>query len=136
MDNHKKKVLEALRKSLGVVSTACVSANLARSTFYNWLSSDEEFKLAVEEVQEEAIDITESKLFERINGYSHPEEKIFNYEGGIVRADTTKHYPPDTTAIIFYLKTKGKKRGYIEKTEIDHKITKIGKDLADETYED
>jgi hypothetical protein len=100
------------------------------------LSSDEEFKLAVEEVQEEAIDITESKLFERINGYSHPEEKIFNYEGGIVRADTTKHYPPDTTAIIFYLKTKGKKRGYIEKTEIDHKITKIGKDLADETYED
>jgi hypothetical protein len=119
MDSHKKKAIEALKKSIGIVSTACESIKLARSTFYNWLSNDEEFKLAVSEIQEESIDIAESKLFERINGYQHAEEKIFNYEGSIVRANTIKHYPPDTTAIIFYLKTKGKKRGYIEKTEME-----------------
>lgn len=128
MDTQKKKAIEALRKSLGVVTTACESIKLARSTFYNWVSNDEDFKKEVEEISEQALDIAESKLFERINGYEHPEEKIFNYEGDIVRAKTVKHYPPDTTAIIFYLKTKGKKRGYIEKSELD--VTTQGEKLG------
>jgi predicted DNA-binding transcriptional regulator AlpA len=119
MDKNKKQALEALRLSLGVVTDACKSIGLARSTFYNWVSNDEDFKKEVEDIQEQSVDFAESKLFQRIKGYNHPEEKIFNYEGEIIRADTTKHYPPDTTAIIFYLKTKGKSRGYIEKSEVE-----------------
>jgi hypothetical protein len=117
MDSNKKKAIEALKKSLGIVTTACESIGLARSTFYDWINKDKDFKEAVDEINEEAIDLTESKLFERIKGYSHREDKIFCHEGIPVIVPTTKHYPPDVTAIIFYLKTKGKKRGYDQEAD-------------------
>lgn len=92
MDTQKRKILEALEKSLGVVTTACKSIGLARSTFYEWLK-DEQFKIAVNDIQDIAIDFAESQLHKQI-------------------ADG------NTSATIFYLKTKGKKRGYIERQEI------------------
>ena len=45
-------------------------------------------------------------LLHRAIGYSHPEEKIFIFKGKIVRATTTKHYPPDSTALIYWLKNR------------------------------
>lgn len=88
-------MLSALEKSLGVVTTAAKSAGIERQTHYKWLEKDPKYKKAVEELQEVAIDFAESKLFKAI-------------ENG-AEAST-----------IFYLKTKGKKRGYIEKQEFDH----------------
>lgn len=101
LDSQKKKILECLENSLGVVSTACREAGLARSTFYEWCK-DEEFKSLVDEIQELAIDTVESALFKRIK------------EG-------------DTTAMIFYLKTKGKKRGYVERQEIAARVSSTSK---------
>ena len=91
----KKKLLEALEKSLGVVTTACKSAQVARSTFYDYMAKYPEFKKSVEDISEIALDFAESKLHQQIS------------EG-------------NTTATIFYLKTKGKKRNYIERQEIQH----------------
>ena len=88
----KKAMIEALVKSLGVVTTAAKIANIDRGTHYNWLKEDSEYKAAVESIEDIAIDFAESKLHKRI-------------EDG------------DTTATIFFLKTKGKKRGYVERTE-------------------
>lgn len=109
MDNNKKEILEALEQYNGIVSTACNNIGLARSTFYDWLSKDEDFKAAVGDIQEVAIDFVESKLMEKINGV-----KVAGPKGAIYDV------PPSDTAIIFYLKTKGKKRGYVEKTEVEH----------------
>ena len=50
------------------------------------------------DVDESLIDFSESKLLEQIN------------DGNL-------------TAIIFHLKTKGKKRGYVEKSESDMNVT-------------
>lgn len=97
--NNKELLLDALSKSLGVVTTACKSAKIARSTFYEYYNNDPEFKEAVDDVEEIALDFAESKLHRKID-------------------------KEDTSAIIFYLKTKGKKRGYVEKQEMD--ITKHG----------
>lgn len=47
-----------------------------------------------------------SKLFKRATGYSHPEDKIFNDNGSAMVVPTMKHYPPDTTACIFWLKNR------------------------------
>jgi len=92
-EQRKKTVLAALEKSLGVVTTACRSAGVGRTQFYEWMRSDPEFKAAVEDTGEIALDFTESKLFSAIQS------------GNIA-------------AIIFHLKTKGKRRGYVESSEV------------------
>ncbi len=112
MDNIKSEILEALEKHKGIVSTACASIGLARSTYYSWLKDDEPFRLSVEDIQEVAIDFVESKLMEKINGIT-----MLGKEGGDEEYPTYT-LPPSDTAIIFYLKTKGKKRGYVERSEI------------------
>lgn len=114
MDNKKKEILSELEDRKGIVSIACKSIGLARSTFYKWLHDDEEFKKAVDEIQEVAIDYVESKLFEKIDGVwmkgNDPDDE-----------DNIYKVPPSDAAIIFYLKTKAKKRGYIERQEIDQR---------------
>ena len=45
-------------------------------------------------------------LFSRAMGYSHPEVHISQFEGRIIKTEITKHYPPDTTACIFWLKNR------------------------------
>ena len=90
-------MLKALEKSLGVVTTACKFVAISRETHYRWLREDEDYKTAVDGISEIAIDFAESKLHDSIENGSD-------------------------TAIIFYLKTKGKKRGYIERSEIDQTI--------------
>jgi hypothetical protein len=92
-EQHKKAMLDALEKSLGVVTTACKSVGIGRTTHYGWLEQDEQYRKAVDELQNMTLDFAESQLHKQIK------------EG-------------NTTATIFYLKTKGKKRGYIERQEI------------------
>lgn len=92
-EQHKNAMLDALEKSLGVVTTACRSVGIGRTTHYLWLEQDVEYRKAVDELQNMTLDFAESQLHKQIK------------EG-------------NTTATIFYLKTKGKKRGYIERQEI------------------
>lgn len=112
MDSNKKQILESLEKHHGIVTTACASIGLARSTYYSWLEVDTEFKEAVEEIRETAIDFVESKLMEKIDGVT---TQSYNAKGEPVIYEL----PPSDTAIIFFLKTRGKKRGYVERMEYD-----------------
>jgi len=89
----KKAMLEALEKSLGVITQACKMVGVHRSTHYEWMKTDEEYKAAVEELSEVAIDFAESHLHKLIK------------DG-------------NPAATIFFLKTKGKGRGYVERQEI------------------
>jgi hypothetical protein len=90
----KEAMLQALENSLGVVTVACKKTDTPRSTYYKWLKEDEEFAQAVKEIENVALDFAESQLHTQIKDGS-------------------------TSATIFYLKTKGKKRGYIERSELD-----------------
>ena len=82
------------KKTLGVVTTACKQVGIGRTTYYDWLKTDEEFKAKVDELQNVALDYAESQLHQQIG------------EG-------------NTSATIFYLKTKGKSRGYVERSDIN-----------------
>lgn len=91
----KKAILTALEKSLGVVTTACKKVGINRTTFYKYLKEDKEFAKQVKDIENIALDFAESQLHKQIS------------EG-------------NTTATIFLLKTKGKSRGYVERSEIVH----------------
>lgn len=94
-EHHKKAIIEALEKSLGVVTTACKNVGIGRTTFYEWMKEDKDFEKEVNDIQNIALDFAESQLHKQIGDGS-------------------------TVATIFYLKTKGKKRGYIERQEIEY----------------
>ena len=97
-DTIKKALLKALEQSLGVVTTACKKCNITRKTYYVYLAEDKDFAESVSDIQNIALDFAESKLHKSIS-----EDNL--------------------TAVIFYLKTKGKCRGYIEKSEIEQSGT-------------
>ena len=107
----KKAMLKALESSLGVVTTACESVGIKRNSHYRWMNEDEEYRAQVESLTDLAIDFAESKLFELING-AHRE--VSTPDGEVISIKDA----PNTSATIFYLKTRGKKRGYVERTEL------------------
>ncbi len=93
----KAAFLEAFRKSAGILKPACDALNIDRKTIWRWRQNDPKFDEACRECHEIAIDFAESALLKNIqNG--------------------------DTTAIIFYLKTQGKNRGYVEKQQVEAEV--------------
>lgn len=79
---------------------------VAESTISKWKLVHKEFSEALKEGKEKADADVGQKLYERALGYSHAEEKIFLHEGKPVHVKTTKHYPPDPTSMIFWLKNR------------------------------
>lgn len=104
---------------------------IARKTLYEWIDKDSDLKTAIEAQEEANIDFTESKLFARIEGYEHDDVHISNFQGKVTITPLIKHYPPDPTSIIFFLKTRAKHRGYIERQEV---TGKDGESLAPHIY--
>ena len=100
----KEKLLGALTNSLGIVTTACQITGIGRTTYYSYYNSDDEFAKEVDEINNIALDFAESQLFDLIKD-------------------------KNITAIIFFLKTKGKYRGYSERSEYD-KIDKEDMNLV------
>lgn len=88
----KKRIFyAAMIKTMGNISQSCMVAGIKRVTYRKWLHNDPAFYELIEggDFQERLLDFAESKLVDKINS-------------------------GDIIAILFFLKTKGKKRGYIE----------------------
>lgn len=86
----KLRLLEELARSYGVITTACKRAGICRERFYEWGKKDELFRKYAAEIIDSQIEVVESKLLELIEN-NNP------------------------TAIIYYLKTKGRDRGWNER---------------------
>lgn len=89
------------------ITATCTALGIARKTFYEWREKKKKLAEGLEAAEEAIIDFAESKLVEHINN-------------------------DDVQALIFFLRTKGKKRGYVEKTESDVNINQFEK-LMQET---
>jgi hypothetical protein len=83
---------------------------VAESTVYLWKLEYPEFSEAIKNGKLKADADVANRLYNRAMGYSHEEDKIFQYEGQPIIVPTEKYYPPDTTAAIFWLKNRQPKR--------------------------
>lgn len=91
---------------------------VAVSTWNNWKVDHPDFLESLKAWKAEADQRVERSLYERATGYSHPDTHISNYQGAIIVTHIIKHYPPDTTAAIFWLKNRDPEN-WRDKTEVD-----------------
>lgn len=99
-ERQKIKFIKALIANLCIVTKACEESKIGRSTYYRWMQDDPLFKEAVESAEEGQIDFAEEALLKRIK------------EGS-------------DTSIQFYLKTKGRKKGWGDNIDITSAGEKI-----------
>ena len=105
-----EKIIQVYEKKGCNITATCTALGISRKTFYEWKEKKKKLAEGLDEVDESILDWAESKLKEHIDNN-------------------------DLQALIFFLRTKGKKRGYVEKTESDVNINAFEK-LMQETEED
>jgi len=87
------RIIAAISESSGLLTLAAKKAGLGYSTVWRYTQEFPAVKQAVIEAKERMLDFAEGKLYEKIKS-------------------------GDNAAIIFYLKTQGKARGYVERQEV------------------
>ena len=87
-----EQVAAAIHEARGIQSVAARRLGCSRETLRRYVNQFATVRTAVEDARDGLLDFAESKLLKLID-----DENI--------------------TAIIFYLKTQGKKRGYVERVE-------------------
>ncbi len=102
-----KRFLTALRQNAAYnITKACEVSKIDRQLHYYWLKTNETYKKLFDEVSEEQIDWVETNLMKNIK------------EGNVA-------------AQIFFLKTRGKGRGYVEGIQVDIRKKVATDDLSD-----
>lgn len=104
------KIATVYEKKGGNMAATAAALGITRQALYNWRNGNEKLSEMLDDIDEGILDYTESKLIEKVN------------EGNL-------------TAIIFLLKTKGKKRGYVEQVDnrlVENPFEKLMKELPDE----
>lgn len=103
------QVVDALHKGGGLLAGAAQILGCTRRTIEKYADRYPTVKDAMTEAQESITDLAESKLYAAIKS-------------------------GEAWAICFYLKTRGKSRGYVERTEVEHSghIGNAAEDLTDE----
>jgi hypothetical protein len=97
----------------------CKILDVSEASLNNWKQKNAGFLESLKDWKSVADGEVEASLFHRAKGYSHPEDKIFNDNGAPLVVPTTKHYPPDSTAAIFWLKNR-RPQDWRDRVEVEH----------------
>ena len=81
---------------------------VSESTLNLWKLKKRGFSESLKEAKEEADAKVVKSLYQRARGYEHEATHFSAYEGDVTATTYTKHYAPDTTACIFWLKNRDK----------------------------
>ena len=92
-ENTAERIIKALGETQGLLTMAARKAGVSYTTVKRYAAEFPSVKQAVQDAKESMLDFAEGKLYQKIKA-------------------------GDNTAILFYLKTQGKSRGYIERQEI------------------
>lgn len=80
--------------------------HVSDTTIANWKNAHPEFVEALNRGKAVADAMVAKSLFQRAIGYTCKDTKIMQYEGNPVTVEYDRHYPPDVTAQIFWLKNR------------------------------
>lgn len=103
-----EKIIEVLKKKKGRLTVAATALNISVSSIYNYVRDDEELQKALKLIKEDELDFAEDQLHLLMRGIPVVDEqgKLIDWK---VR--------PDNASVMFYLKTQGRDRGYVEKVD-------------------
>lgn len=93
---------------------------VTEQTINNWKHEHPEFFESLKRGKLDADAKVAESLYNRALGYSHAEDDIKVCDKDIVITPTVKHYPPDTTAAIFWLKNRQSKKW---RDKVENEIT-------------
>tara|TARA_B100000073_G_scaffold347991_2_gene364408 strand:+ start:2738 stop:3229 length:492 start_codon:yes stop_codon:yes gene_type:complete len=102
---------------------------VCEKTVNNWKKDFPDFLQSIKRGKTFADANVAESLYNRACGYTHQEEKVFVSEGSIISHEVTKHYPPETAAVIFWLKNRDPQK-WRDKQEVDLNAD-LSKSLAD-----
>ncbi len=95
--------------------------NISLASLKNY-KKDKKFLAAIKKGKEDADKKVEVALFKRATGYDHEDVDIKVIQNRIVKTKLIKHYPPDATSMIFWLKNR-RPDEWREKHEVKHSGT-------------
>lgn len=100
---------------------------VTEQTVNNWKKAEPSFFESLKIEKEKADSSVEKSLYQRACGYTAPDEKIFydSKTGEPVKVKTFKHYPPDPTSMIFWLKNRQPKKWRDKVDEKDESIDEM-----------
>lgn len=106
----KKAMIEAMTTTLGNVTASTAACNIHRTTHYSWMEKDDKYAEEILLMEERALDFAEGALMKCIQDGKE-------------------------SSIQFFLKTKGKRRGFIETYHnLNTDVTK--NDMKEKTVEE
>lgn len=100
------KVAQAMSKLGATDVQVAAELGVALSTMSLWRVKYPEFSVALNIAKEVADENVVKALYHRATGYSITETDIRVIDRKIVTTDVIRHYPPDVTAIIYWLKNR------------------------------
>lgn len=89
------------------------------STINLWKVEHKEFSESIKVPKGEADERVEQSLYRRAMGYEHDEVDIRVIANDVVITPIRKYYPPDSTAMIFWLKNR---RPDVWRDKVDHTL--------------
>lgn len=102
------------------------------ATINRWKENKEGFCESLKRGKQLADANVASKLYHRAIGYEHKETITASFQGEITDSkEVIKHYAPDTTAAIFWLKNRDKKN-WRDKQDIEHSGTISFEEMLDD----
>jgi len=101
--------------------------NVSESTVDNWKIEHPEFLGSIKQGKDIADMNVAHSMYKAATGYSHKEDKIFQYEGEPVIVPTTRYYPPDIKAAVMWLKNR---KSDFWKDKVDADVTSGGERLT------
>lgn len=90
-------------------------------TLMRWKNEFPEFRDALIVGKEAADNRVQNSLFHRAIGYSVKTKKMVQVKGKMVEIEQVEHFPPDTTACIFWLKNR-RRDLWRDKYDVEHDV--------------